>query len=286
MKIGIDAGGTKTTAQLFNSEGDVIKTVKTGFGNPLINYQEALNNIEEAIDNLINVSASPLKKIAIGSAGAESGGYVEEMTDYFEKKFQTSVIVMSDLSLSHIATFNNKDGILLIAGTGSSCLYRENGQFYQKGGWGHILGDEGSAYWLGLQLLKQLMAYFDQSPLLKDADILIPELLKLYPSKKEVIELIYRKPKACVAEIAQLTENFKQTKFIQDLNKECAYHLTNLVLSSTATTDKKSLTIALEGSVITRNKAIQTYFFNNLTEAGYIIDLVPTSSGTKGVIYI
>lgn len=286
MKIGIDAGGTKTTAQLFDSEGNIIKTVKTGFGNPLINYREALNNIEEAIDNLIESSPSPLKKIAIGSAGAESGGYVEEITHYFEKKFQTSVIVMSDLALSHTATFNNKDGILLIAGTGSSCLYRKNGQFYQKGGWGHILGDEGSAYWLGLQLLKQLMAYFDQSPLLKDADILIPELLKLFPSKKEVIELVYRKPKACVAEIAQLTEDFKQAEFIQDLNKECANHLTDLVLSSTETTGEKVLSIALEGSVITKNKAIQTHFLKNLTDTGHTVNLITTSSGTNGVLYM
>ncbi|MDT2842717.1 BadF/BadG/BcrA/BcrD ATPase family protein [Vagococcus lutrae] len=137
MRIGIDAGGTKTTAQLFDQNMKVIKTAESGFGNPLVNFEKAILNIETSIFTVLNetnTSLNTIELIAVGSAGASSGGYSEQIKQHLKNKFHTKIIVMSDLELSHIATFNNKEGILLIAGTGSSCLYRKNNLFIQKEG--------------------------------------------------------------------------------------------------------------------------------------------------------
>ena len=207
------------------------------------------------------------------------------MTTHFENKFQTKVTIMSDLKLSHIATFNNKDGVLLIAGTGSSCLYRENNVFYQKGGWGHILGDEGSAYWIGLQLIKQLMSYFEQSELSKDAHLLIPSLLEIVPNKKKAIQLVYQSPKSEVAQLAMLTTTFKETDFVKELVQDGANYLANLINLSTKKTSSKTINIALEGSVINKNQDIQETFFNLLTQSGYQLNKIPTKKATYGALY-
>ncbi len=49
-----------------------------------------------------------------------------------------------------------KDGILTIGGTGAICLGKKGEVYEYSGGWGHILGDAGSGYWIGLQALKRM----------------------------------------------------------------------------------------------------------------------------------
>jgi len=54
------------------------------------------------------------------------------------------------------------EGIVLIAGTGSSCFHVKDGQCLARcGGWGHLLGDEGSAYWIALMAIKSVIDRLD-----------------------------------------------------------------------------------------------------------------------------
>ena len=124
---------------------------------PIVNFELAVSNVVQVIEHLLsnnNLQYSDINCISIGMAGA--GTVVEKLTDAFSKKILCRFVVDSDLKMSHIATFKNNDGNLFIAGTGSSLLSRKDGEFIQKGGWGHILGDEGSGYWIGKQILKNI----------------------------------------------------------------------------------------------------------------------------------
>jgi glucosamine kinase len=68
------------------------------------------------------------------------------------------VQVISDAEAAHAGALGGRDGILLLAGTGSLALGRDaRGRWARAGGWGPLLGDEGSAFWLGREWLRSTM---------------------------------------------------------------------------------------------------------------------------------
>jgi len=52
MKIGIDAGGTKTIGILYK-ENQAIDSIKGEMGNPIVNFDSAVNNVVQVIENLL-----------------------------------------------------------------------------------------------------------------------------------------------------------------------------------------------------------------------------------------
>ena len=63
--------------------------------------------------------------------------------------------VLSDAEVAFYTMFGDRSGVLLIAGTGSIALGRdEHGRWFRAGGLGILLGDEGSGSWIGLQAVK------------------------------------------------------------------------------------------------------------------------------------
>jgi glucosamine kinase len=68
------------------------------------------------------------------------------------------VTVMSDAEAAHLGALGGGGGILLLAGTGSMALGRDaRGRWARAGGWGPLLGDEGSAFWIGREWLRATM---------------------------------------------------------------------------------------------------------------------------------
>jgi N-acetylglucosamine kinase-like BadF-type ATPase len=68
------------------------------------------------------------------------------------------VMVISDVEAAHLGALGERPGILLLAGTGSMALGRDaDGRWARAGGWGPLLGDEGSAFWIGREWLRATM---------------------------------------------------------------------------------------------------------------------------------
>ncbi len=65
------------------------------------------------------------------------------------------VRVISDVEAAHLGALGERAGVLLLAGTGSMALGRDaRGRWARAGGWGPLLGDEGSAFWIGREWLR------------------------------------------------------------------------------------------------------------------------------------
>ncbi|MGG1139757.1 BadF/BadG/BcrA/BcrD ATPase family protein [Bacillus mycoides] len=160
--IGVDGGGMKTEAIAFNQNGKELARGKSRFGNVLIDYEKALTHILEAIDQCqTNFKNAHCVCICLGLAGV-SGVDKNEMKLRLIKRYRTQIEIYDDAMIAHAAGLKGKDGILTIAGTGAICIGKKGEVFEYSGGWGHILGDEGSGYWIALQALKKMALQFDQ----------------------------------------------------------------------------------------------------------------------------
>jgi len=88
----------------------------------------------------------------MGLSGAEVEETNEKMLAYFRLQHldvADTFILTSDSIIPAATAFGEHEGIVLIAGTGSTCrLLKADGSIHGVGGWGHLINDDGSGYWI------------------------------------------------------------------------------------------------------------------------------------------
>jgi len=162
--IGIDGGGTKTLAIISDLKGNILAQHVSGPTNfQVVEFDRSarvlLSLIRECCDS---VSASPknIRATTIGLAGAGRPNDQKRMAMGLKKLLASKKIrlrkvrIESDARVALEGAFKGDAGIILIAGTGSIAFGKdEKGRVHRVGGWGRILGDEGSGYFIGRQAL-------------------------------------------------------------------------------------------------------------------------------------
>ena len=282
MKIGIDAGGTKTLGILYK-ENQAIDSVKGEMGNPIVNFDIAVNNVVQVIENLLlknKLKYSNISHISIGMAGAST--LLPELTSALKEKLQCNFSIESDLKMSHIATFKNKDGNLFIAGTGSSLLCRKNGQFIQKGGWGHILGDEGSGYWIGKQILKTYINFLDYNESPMDFLDLLPTIQQIFPNRQSIINTVYNSPKTEVAKLATLYLDYSNNLFLASIARQAGKDIAKALLSCN---QENNITVAFEGSVIKNNSHVLNSVLTEIESHNKTLTIISSRPANESVFY-
>ena len=158
--VGIDGGGTHTRFLLADGLGQVIAAAESGAG--LLGAgadEEVAARIAEGVRGLSSGSGGrlPVRALCAGLAGAagrpDSTRFVHRRLN--DAGVARTVLVVTDSEVAFRDAFGMGDGILVIAGTGSVAMGRAaGGTFERVGGWGSLVGDEGSGYELGLQGLR------------------------------------------------------------------------------------------------------------------------------------
>ncbi|MGQ9514424.1 MAG: N-acetylglucosamine kinase [Thermoproteota archaeon] len=161
---GIDAGGTSSVGIAASREGFV-----KGFeiGGPA-NLQ--IFGLDSCIDTIVSIvrklikSNSVLKCIGVGVPGARLKGDQEKLSKEISNALDCKAVVTGDVELACHACFPSGDGVVVVAGTGSSARAISDGSIIARaGGWGPLLGDDGSAYWIGLEALRSVVRAVDGS---------------------------------------------------------------------------------------------------------------------------
>lgn len=165
--MGIDGGGSKTTALLADHEGRVLGRGTAGASNfQVIGHQAAEAALQAAMAAAwvdAGLVVEPLSGLCIGLAGVDRPGERELFAGWARKgHHQARIVIANDAELVLAAGTPAGWGLALICGTGSIVYGRSpDGRLMRADGWGHLLGDEGSGYAIGLAGLRAIMRAYD-----------------------------------------------------------------------------------------------------------------------------
>jgi N-acetylmuramic acid 6-phosphate etherase len=159
--LGVEGGGTRTVALLADGRGKILHRFESGPLNlKLLSDAEVLRRLR---DIKRSVPARP-SSLAVCFAGCRTlADHTRACTLVGRVWPRVPAYVGNDLESGFAAAFGpNGSGIAVISGTGS-CVYGRNGeQTARAGGWGHLLGDHGSGYWIGLTGLRAALREYDR----------------------------------------------------------------------------------------------------------------------------
>ena len=156
--LGIDGGGTQTTAVLFDENGRFLAQSVSGSINTNSNTIDAVRrNLKNLIQEIgTKAHRSRFTSVFIGSSALNTAATERQLLDLTDGIIEADSIGMdSDLFIALQAMDCPGSCAVAICGTGSMAVGRnKNGQVFCKGGYGHLLGDEGSGYAIALSALR------------------------------------------------------------------------------------------------------------------------------------
>lgn len=201
--LAADGGGSKLITILYDNEFNVVNSAKTDGTNILFKPSELVHsNIDKMLDKLIPDYIDEIESVDFCIVGTDG---------YFDKAVKNKIKVnrMKYHGESHIglgACFKT-EGILAIAGTGSAAVLAKNDKYVASvGGWGPLLGDEGSGYDIGLRSIKAAIYSSDgrrPKTILKDMIVEHFKIERLY----DIINLLNYDPDSrhVIASVAKIT---------------------------------------------------------------------------------
>lgn len=177
--IGVDGGGTKTVVALANLEGEILYKIESGPSNPYkVELKKAISNLKEGIDKVLKkFLKEKIGFIYIGLAGGlERGKERKEKIEKALKKefpqFSKILKIEGDQKIAFRSGTNEKDGLVVISGTGSIAMGWRGKRKAIAGGWDWLLGDQGSGFWIGKRALEEVIKEIDgrreKTKILKD----------------------------------------------------------------------------------------------------------------------
>ena len=248
--IGINAGGTKTDFVITDSGPDILFSLShTACNLKRDGIEKAIQILNEIVERAVSECAVKPEEIAGLCAGFAGGGRTADaditrnlFQESFKKKYgiELPVIITTDALITIEGAFKGEEGMVLISGTGSILYAKDNRQiFHRAGGFGRIIGDEGSGYSIGKKGLAAAAKYFDS----RCKENILAGYLKNHfnvDSSEALIKKIYE-------------ENFEPSEFAP------------FVISGAEASDDTCIKILDEESeeLILHIKAIKNYFAAN-----------------------
>jgi glucosamine kinase len=192
--LGVDGGATKTLAAVLDLERGALHLGHGGPSNQdAVGADAAAHALLGAADAALQsagVEVERLDAAVLAIAGTDTDAIIRQVHGARGESW----IVVNDVVGAWATATGAAPGVAVISGTGSNVFgVNADGRSWRAGGWGHLLGDEGSGYWLGVESIKAALADRDASgppTALSDA---APRFFGV-PSMEALAAHVYSKP--------------------------------------------------------------------------------------------
>lgn len=281
--MGIDGGGTKTRYMIANHD----LTILVDFESETIHIQQIganelshrlKSNIKLACEK-INIFPEDLNFVFIGVPGYGESQADKEAIDKVIKEVMQKIPyqVDNDGILGWAAGCGCHPGINIVAGTGSIANGRnKDGLSLRCGGWGPTIGDDGSAYWIGIQVINE---YTKQKDGRHEKTCLVEIIEEAYDIKYlyEIVDIVFNQFKLSRPELAKFAilgaKAAKQgclmcQKIFNEAAHELALHIKTLAKQLNLT---DSFIVSYSGGVFKSNDLILAPLANELENLNCII---------------
>ncbi len=296
--IVFDCGATKTDCALADINGNILYTTTGGAANFLVSGTEGTSGIIMSLLNdcikKFNTDYSKIENIVIGAAGAGRKKDAEKLESSLLDIFSSdgikikSLKVVSDAQIALEGAFPNEAGCILIVGTGSIIYGKdENGNIYRAGGFGRLIGDEGSGFSIGRKGLQAVAKYYDD----RGDETLIVKLIKekyFIKTADELITKVY-KEKFDIASIAEIViiaaknEDQIAHHILLEETDELIHHISTMMKKM----DTIDLRVSFAGSLILNNNIYSDMLRDKINTSLPSVKIVaPKHSPIEGAILL
>jgi glucosamine kinase len=280
--LGIDGGGSNLRLVLADDSIQIIAQQEVPqTANPnIIGRDAALALIQDSMRRLLNQVANPsVYGVGIGISGASAEHAEAWLLEVVRGVLpDVHIAPASDIEIALVGAHAQRYGLLLLAGTGSvAYAINRTGEALQIGGWGYLLGDKGSGYWIGMQALMTFtMAHDGRLARASHLTNRVREELQL-PNGRAIVEWLYRRQPVPVPEVAKLArlvleeaEDWQAKIIIEDAAEELAA----LVQTGLKRLNMPDAPIAFAGGLLSESNplslaVLQRLKMNELPESRY-----------------
>ena len=162
--LGIDVGGSKTTCLLADQDARIIAEGREEGANLQGVGELALEKVVHSVmEKTLEGTGIVPSAICLGIAGVDRASDENVVRSIMSRiGYKARILVVNDALIALRAGVGDNPGIVIISGTGSIAYgQNERGESARAGGWGYVLGDEGSGYWIGRLALRAVVRHAD-----------------------------------------------------------------------------------------------------------------------------
>ncbi len=298
--LAIDGGGSKTIAWIANAfptsdqrrpTFEVIGRSESGPSNPRsVGFEAAFSSLDAAVTAALNQAAIPPTSIAVACLSLAGAGRTEEQNRILvwasNRRLAAQTIVTDDVEpLRFAAEYEQRElqarsssydhaaweqSITLVVGTGSIACGR-NGDLLtaRVGGWGYLLGDEGSGFAIGLAGLRAVCQAHDRGA---PATNLHNAILKHFglQTPTELVGLVYQNPlpRPQIAAISELVlSHADEDPIARKIMADSIEALADLVTTTAQRVklSQQSYSLALSGGVLSNQASFVEQLLDELS---------------------
>lgn len=286
LLLGADVGGTSTRVGVATLDGELLTQVAGPAGNPnSVGPEVSALRIRTAAEQcLARIGASPelVRAAVIGLAG---GARVDQayLSSTLPPEVPGPLRLVSDLGVAFSSATPDREGYVLVAGTGAVAGRVVAGELLERrDGWGWLLGDEGSGFWLGREAVRATIRALQSGiePVGQLAEAVIAQIGVRDPVS--IVQLCYTRPPVWLAGFAALISSHAEDPVAAEIADRAA----GLLVASLLDLDvRPGLQVVLAGSVATLPGPVRFALTERLA-ASLSNPVVTAASGVVGALWL